>query len=268
MRKPSVDSAGIQSIEVGVPLLAAVARSVEAITLTDLAKSAEMTPSRAHKYLASFVRAGLVARDSANGRYRLGPLALELGFAAMRHLSAVSISEATMLELRDNLNLTVSLTVWGNHGPTIVRRVESHQMQFAVMRVGSVLPLLSSNNGRIFLAYLDRRYTHSIIEAELAVPDGAAAKAGLRTMQDVEKLGAAIRANRVASDTALVSGFATVSAPIFDITNSVTAALTLIGTQDDNLAHTKPVLLAAADRLSRQLGATCVPAAPVRLVAG
>ena len=161
----------------------------------------------------------------------------------MRHLSAVSISEATMLELRDNLNLTVSLTVWGNQGPTIVRRVESHQMQFAVMRVGSVLPLLSSNNGRIFLAYLDRRYTHSIIEAELAVPDGAAAKAGLRTMQDVEKLGAAIRANRVVSDIALVSGFATMSAPIFDITNSVTAALTLIGTQDDNLAHTKPVLL-------------------------
>ena len=146
MKKPSLDSAGIQSIEVGVPLLAAVARSVEAITLTDLAKSAEMTPSRAHKYLASFVRAGLVARDSANGRYRLGPLALELGFAAMRHLSAVSISEATMLELRDNLNLTVSLTVWGNQGPTIVRRVESHQMQFAVMRVGSVTLLLSRSS--------------------------------------------------------------------------------------------------------------------------
>jgi hypothetical protein len=58
------------------------------------------------------------------------------------------------------------------------------------------------------------------------------------------------------------------SAPIFDITNNVSAALTLIGTQDANLEHTRPVLLAVADRLSRQLGATCVPAAPMRLVAG
>jgi DNA-binding IclR family transcriptional regulator len=259
MVKTTRDSAGIQSIEVGVPLLAAFSRSPEAMTLTDLAKAAEMTTSKAHKYLVSFVRAGLVTRDDANGRYRLGPLALELGFAAVRHLSAVSISEAAMLELRDTLDLTVSLTVWGNQGPTIVRRIESHQLQFAVMRMGSVLPLLSSNNGRIFLAYLDRRYTQHMIDAELAVPDGPAAKVGLRTKQDVEQLAAHIRANRVANREAVVSGFVTMSAPIFDISNTVVAALTLIGTQDANLSHAQPTLIAVADRLSRQLGATCVP---------
>lgn len=260
--------AGIQSIEVGIPLLAAVARSVEAVTLTDLAKSVKMTSSRAHKYLASFARAGLVTRDSATGRYRLGPLALELGFAAMRHLSAFAISETAMLELRDTLNLTVSLTVWGNQGPTIVRRVESHEMQFAVMRVGSVVPLLSSNNGRIFLAFLDRRYTQHLIEAELSVPHGPAQKAGLRTMRDIEKLASAIRASRIANEVALVSGFVTMAAPIFDITNSVCASLTLVGQKDADLAHTRPVLLAAADKLSRQLGATCVPAVAMRLAAG
>jgi DNA-binding IclR family transcriptional regulator len=262
MVKTTRDSAGIQSIEVGVPLLAAFSRSPEAMTLTDLAKASEMTTSKAHKYLASFVRAGLVARDPASGRYRLGSLALELGFAAVRHLSAVSISEAAMLELRDTLNLTVSLTVWGNQGPTIVRRVESHQSQFAVMRMGSVLPLLTSNNGRIFLAYLDRRYTQQMIDAELAVPDGPAARAGVRTKRDVELLIAEIRVNRVANREGIVSGFVTMSAPIFDISNTVAAALTLVGLQDVNLSHAKPMLLAVADRLSRQLGATCVPPPP------
>jgi DNA-binding IclR family transcriptional regulator len=52
------------------------------------------------------------------------------------------------------------------------------------------------------------------------------------------------------------------SAPIFDISNTVAAALTLVGLQDVNLSHAKPMLLAVADRLSRQLGATCVPPPP------
>jgi DNA-binding IclR family transcriptional regulator len=265
MRTQRPDRAGIQSIEVGVPLLAAFLQSTEAMTLTALAKDARMSTSKAHKYLASFVRAGLVTQDSRNSRYRLGPLALELGLTALRNITAVDISESVMLELRDQLGLTVTMTVWANQGPTIVRRVESHQLQFLMMRLGTVLPLLTSSNGRVFLAYLDRRFTQSLIDAELAVPDGPAANVGLHTINDVNQLIAKIHAERVAKIDGIITGLSGMSAPVFDVANTITAALTLVAKRDTNLSLVQPALIAAADGLSRQLGATCGPAgnAPV-----
>ena len=62
-------SAGIQSVEVSASLLRALAENAGPMTLTSLAKLARMSLSKAHKYLASFIRIGLVRQDNATGRY-------------------------------------------------------------------------------------------------------------------------------------------------------------------------------------------------------
>ena len=62
MAKRRGERTGIQSIEVGLPLLVALTDAAGPMTLTDLAGAADMTPSKAHKYLASFVRVGLVPK--------------------------------------------------------------------------------------------------------------------------------------------------------------------------------------------------------------
>jgi DNA-binding IclR family transcriptional regulator len=73
---------GIQSIEVGAPLLRALVDGGDAMTLTALATRAHMPLSKTHKYLASFVRVGLMTQG-ANALYKLGPFARELGLAAL-----------------------------------------------------------------------------------------------------------------------------------------------------------------------------------------
>ena len=70
-------SRGIQSIEVGGELLRALARSGEPMMLRDLAREAGMAPAKAHPYLASFSRIGLIEQDETNGRYEIGALADE-----------------------------------------------------------------------------------------------------------------------------------------------------------------------------------------------
>ncbi|MGH7881261.1 MAG: helix-turn-helix domain-containing protein, partial [Candidatus Binataceae bacterium] len=67
---------GIQSVEVGIALLKALKDAPGSSTLTTLSEMARMPASKAHRYLASYVRAGLVRQDLANRRYELGPLAL------------------------------------------------------------------------------------------------------------------------------------------------------------------------------------------------
>src|SRR5258707_208736 len=217
MGRGESDSAGVQSIEVGAALLRVLARANGPVKLTDLATAAGMSSSRAHKYLASSIRCGLVRQEGLSNRYGMGPLVAELGLAALRGMDVVALSQETLDDLRDRLQTVVSLTIWANHGPTIIRRAVHEQSVSLVVQLGGVLKVLSSANGRVFAAYLDRAATAPFIAEELAERGGPAAKAGLRTTRDVETLVTRIRAQGFAPTSGTMhAGIAAASAPAFD----------------------------------------------------
>ena len=81
--------AGIQSVEVGFALLQVLAQGPGAWMLRDLAARAGMPAAKAHRYLVSFQRLGLVVQDSRTTRYDLGPAALQLGLSARARLDGV-----------------------------------------------------------------------------------------------------------------------------------------------------------------------------------
>ena len=68
--------AGIQSLEVGFALLDVLTQTPGPLMLRDLAARAGMSAAKAHRYLVSFQRLGLVVQDSRTTRYDLGPAAL------------------------------------------------------------------------------------------------------------------------------------------------------------------------------------------------
>jgi DNA-binding IclR family transcriptional regulator len=259
MPRSPTKSVGIQSVEVSAALLRALAETSGPMTLTSLAKQARMSLSKAHKYLASFIRIGLVRQDSVSGRYMLGRFAAELGFAAMRNIDVVEIAQETLDSLRDRLDTTAALSVWGSQGPTVVRKALNLQPVSLLVQLGTVTPLLTSSTGRVFAAYLDRRKTKSMIERELADRKGAAARSGLRSVADVDKLLAKVKKDGVAVAVGLMHpGVIGMSAPVFDIDGDVIATVNLAGV--DGIIDTRPnstarrALRAAAADLSHQLG--------------
>ena len=254
-------SAGIQSIENGIPVLRALVEAKNAMTLTAIASATRMAPGKAHKYLASYIRAGLVVQNEIGGRYDLGPFALELGVAAMRRTNVMELAQATLDDLRDLLGHTVSLAIWANHGPTIMRIAETPEIMSLTVRFGTVMPLLTSSFGRIFAAYLDRRLTQKLMQAELADPGGMAAQAGLRSLAQVETMLAQYRARRMSvAENLSAPGRAALAAPVFDHNNRIIAAVAVIGVQGrlDLGAEGRPAreLAAAARKLSLRLGAS------------
>src|SRR3712207_8468521 len=104
---------GIQSVEVGGQLLLALVESGKPMMLRDVAAHAGMPPAKAHPYLVSFMRLGLVEQDRASGRYELGPLALQMGLACMRRLNPVRIGTEAIIELSDEIGQAVALSLWG-----------------------------------------------------------------------------------------------------------------------------------------------------------
>ena len=127
------------------------------MTLTALAAAAEMPTSKAHKYLASFIRCGLVRQSGPAGRYGIGPLAVELGFAALRSIDVVEVAQETLNELRDELGTVVSMAVWANRGATIVRRTEHRQAVSLMVHLGAVDAAARLGGDRVFAAFSTAR---------------------------------------------------------------------------------------------------------------
>jgi DNA-binding IclR family transcriptional regulator len=253
------ERAGIQSVEVGFALLDVLSIATGPLMLRDLAAAAGMSAAKAHRYLVSFQRLRLVVQDAGSTRYDLGPAALKLGLASLSRLDAVKLARERITALMEQVGHTLALAVWGNQGPTIVHWEESPQAVTVNLRLGDVMPLLSSATGRCFAAYLSKDAIAPLLKEEIARAqkqrrsDVPASLAEARALLDeVRQRGAA----RVV-DT-LLPGIVGFCAPVFDSDGHIALgmlALGPLGSFDPEWdgAIDKP-LRAAANQLSRDLG--------------
>lgn len=266
---------GIQSVEVAGPLLRALAQASNPLTLSALAQHAGMPAAKAHRYLVSLSRIGLVEQDAATGLYDLGGLALELGLVSLGRLDAVKLADEAMASLRDATGETVALAIWGNFGPTYVRLLQSRRPVTINLQIGSVMPMTYTASGLCFAAFLPASETQDLLRAELALnrserldaPHTAKALAPLleetrqhgiaRMIGHLEPAAARSPGTTRAAER-LLAGFNAFSAPVFDHDGRIRFALTVVGSSahvdqswDGAIAEQTK---AHAQRLSLRLG--------------
>jgi DNA-binding IclR family transcriptional regulator len=265
---------GIQSIEVGGALLKALAHAGRALPLKDLAAEAGMAPAKAHPYLVSFSKIGLIAQDAASGRYGLGPLAMQLGLISLQQLDPVALATESIELLAAGTGHTVAIAVWGSRGATIVRVARPASAVYVSMRHGTVMSLRGTASGLLFAAYLPRAQVLAALrdEAASAPPDrGAAANARIdpelaARLEEVRREGLA----RVAD--LLLPGVSALALPVFDARGTIVLALTAIGPSavfdSRSEGAVAGALREAAQELSMRLGLRepdrAAPDGPVR----
>lgn len=250
---------GIQSIEAGTRLLKTLAASHRSMMLKDLAKGAGMAPAKAHRYLVSYIRSGLISQNQGTGRYDLGPFALELGLSSLARLDLVRLADPVLEQLCDGIDETVALAVWGNFGPTVIRIVEPVTPITVSLRPGAVLPLATSATGRAFVAFNRGPAVRRLFENELKqlAKDRNVSLAALH--EEIDPTLSEIRSQKLSrASGSLTPGINGFSAPVFDYTGAMVAALTTLGAVghfDD--AWFSPIaerVRQAATELSKQLG--------------
>lgn len=219
----------VQSAQTGMAVLKGLARLGGRASLTGLAAYVGESPAKVHRYLVSLTEEGLVAQDTGTQQYLLGPEAMMIGVAAMRQADPVRIAEPALVRLREQLEVTSFVAVMGNKGPTIIRFEEPGLPVTVNVRVGSVMSLLWSSTGRVFLGLLDDTRVLAQAEDELAHAD-ASLRAGLDADDPIGTLRRGVQAARWAAvkDTNL-KGISAVSAPLFDHTGKLCAVLTALG---------------------------------------
>ena len=225
-----VEGRGVQSIEVGGRLLAVMASAGRPLMLRDIAAGAKVTPAQAHAYLVSFRKLDLVEQANGSGLYQLGPFALQLGLARMRSIDALRLTSNAVVELATELGLMLTVAVWGTFGPTIVQVQEAVDQVHVNLRAGAVYAVRSTATGRVFAAFLPQAIVKAHLEAEQS--DGSesqrignpGAAAGF-----VNEVARAKRLGYATANGSPIPGVNAISAPVFDHTGQMQAAITLIG---------------------------------------
>jgi DNA-binding IclR family transcriptional regulator len=217
---------GIQSIEVGGALLRALAHHGRPLALKDLAAEAGMAPAKAHPYLVSFGKLGLVEQDAASGRYGLGPLAMQLGLISLQQLDPLALATPLIEELAAETGHTLAVAVWGNRGATIVRVAQPPAAVFVSMRHGTVMSLRGTASGRLFAALLPPALVLPLLREEHRAGGGrgAALDAELRAALDTIRTQGYSQVQGL-----LLPGISALAAPVFDGGGALVLSLTAIG---------------------------------------
>jgi DNA-binding IclR family transcriptional regulator len=215
---------------VGFGLLEVLSKAAGPLMLRDLAAAAGMSAAKAHRYLVSFQRLQLVVQDASSTRYDLGPASLKLGLASLSRLDAVKLARERITPLMEQVGHTLALAVWGNHGPTIVHWEESPHAVTVNLRLGDVMPLLTSATGRCFAAYSSKEAITPLLKDEITRAqkqgrgDVPASLTEARAMlDDVRHRGAA----RVV-DT-LLPGIVGFCVPVFDSDGHIALGIVALG---------------------------------------
>lgn len=237
-------------METGLRVLAALAASAGPSTLTSLGVRSGLSPSQTHRYLQSLVASGMAVQDPSS-RYDLGPGVIRIGVAALARLNTFARAEAALARFVEDTGRTVMLSVWGEAGAVCVRWLPGRPPVVTSLGVGSIMPLLFSATGGVFLSYLSPQ--------ELAGPL-AAAMAEPVVVPDLEAIRRQVRETMTSSvDQQVFPGLRAVAAPIFDLQGRASMVATAIASPAAPREHDEMVtkrLLAACREATEEAGGT------------
>lgn len=202
---PAAKAADAGSLKRGVMLLKILATAgSRGLALTEIAARAELPHPTVHRVLRQLSDERLVARNEELKRYRLGPLAFELGLAGATMYDLRDLCEEVMDRLSAETGDTIYLVVRSGFDAVCMHRHEgSFPIRTLVLDVGSRRPLGVGAGGLALLAALEdeeRAEVIARIEPKLAAfrgvttsfLEGASVRAreeGFAIVQDTVNLG-------------------------------------------------------------------------------
>lgn len=219
----------VQSVEMGMGILKALSRLGGSASLSAVAAEVGESPAKVHRYMVSLNQEGLVSQNPSTQQYYLGREAIQIGLTALRQCDPIRLGEPALIRLREELQVTCFIAVMGNKGPTILRFEEPALPVTINVRTGSVMPVLWSATGQVFLSHTDDASLRKQADLELTQATKEQ-RASLHGKNPVENLRKDVRAKGYAAiNDTLLPGISAVAAPIFDYTGHVAAVLTALG---------------------------------------
>ncbi|PTT58727.1 IclR family transcriptional regulator [Arthrobacter sp. HMWF013] len=249
-------------IDRALSLLAVFSDRRRALTLSEMARLAQMPAPTALRLIARLVEWGALERLE-DGRYVVGVRLWEVASLSPR---GHGVREIALPYLEDLFAVTrhhVLLAVRDKNEAVIIERLSSKQATEVAYRVGGRAPLRSTAVGLVLLAGADAGFQEAVIRQPPDMESGVDAMPEgqlRRTLSDVRRTGVAMIRRSAPSRTV------SVASPIFDAQGAVVAALSIVvpdGATPPNVLA--PAVQATARAVSRNLGYNSGPSDSVSM---
>jgi DNA-binding IclR family transcriptional regulator len=220
---------GTQAIDRAAALLVRVVESVDPPSVGELARRAGLPKSTTSRLVSALERQGLVQRLGERGRLTAGPVLLRY---ANRDVSStlVELAAPSLRRLADASGETINLAVPGVDGVEHLAQEDTAHFVGVTDWVGRKVPYEPAANGKVFLAFNERRAEHAAVLAR-----------GYATSIDE-----------------LEVGLTALAAPVLGPTGEAIAALSISGPSarltSDRIAQLAPLLIQEARTLAARLG--------------
>ena len=243
---------GVQSVEIAGHLLKTLAGLDGPQSLSALSAAAGLAPAKAHRYLVSLIRTGLIEQNGADGRYDFGGAARMIGRVALNRLDLVRIGSQILTQLRDDLRETVFMGVWTPQGPMVLQWLDVVRAVSLVIRPGSIMPLYTSAFGLICAAYLPPDMIATAPQFREPTSAAPGPRKSPAELLEIRKNGFSIVRGE------LIQGLDAIAVPVLDSMNELVACLAAVGPSGSlDISETSTVvacLKQAAAEFSEALG--------------
>ena len=220
------NSSTVHSVVVTVKLLEFLAESGRPQRVTDIAAQLDMTKARVSRHLSTLSDLGLVARMPDNTGYRLGHTLFRLSKAALDQYEITNIAYRYMTMLRNEIDELLLLAIPAGGDALIVSNISSSKAIGPRVVRGTRWTIPMSPTARLILAYSSDHIRERVLARRSEPSNGQELAFDANEMR---KQLTVIRNRFYEYDAdAHDAGFATVSAPIFDQSEELQAALTVV----------------------------------------
>lgn len=226
------------------------------LTLTEIARAAELPVSTAHRLVGELASWGALERGP-DGAYRVGLRLWEVGSLAPRSVGLRERAMPILEDLYEAVRQNVQLAVRDGHEVVYVERLAHPDAVRLFSRVGGRWPLHPTAVGQVLLAYAPTAVQESVLAERLTSYTP-------RTVTDpvmLRRVLATVRRDAVAVCDGMIDLAAlSVAAPVRGEDDSVVAALSVVVPSPSDGGGIEPRTLvpavrAAARGISRSLGA-------------
>lgn len=142
----------VQSFARGLSVIRAFDAEHPALTLSEVARRAEVTPATARRLLRTLETLGYVRSDGRS--FSLTPQVLELGFSFLSALALPELMQPHLERLSREVDESVSAAVLSGADITYIARVPARRIMSVNITIGTRFPAYATSMGRVLLAQL------------------------------------------------------------------------------------------------------------------
>jgi len=248
---------GIQSVKRALYILERLSNIKEGIGASELAREMGVNRSTVFRLMETLMDEGFVRQDEKTKRYHLTMKVFSLGNELLEHMNIVTQSRDILERLQQITGHTIHLAIRDMNEVVYIDKIISNSPIQMYSKIGRRAPLYCTGLGKAILPCMSDKEIEEYLKSVKLI------KHTPNTIADAENLKKELEKIRTKGYSLDLeeheSGIRCVGAPIFDYSNqvigSISVATIVITLNDKDVEDFAPLVVDAANEISKRLGA-------------